>query len=162
MTRDDFVSLPLRIALGLIYDMAEKRLRDIPRPDVPKPPLYDGRLSRDGGFVWMSEMDLGGLEWWAKTKQKSADGGGQYAEKDGKIAATLRKWLDWRALFPSDCWSGRRGDDRVTAAPPGRNPRVHEWGPRTDSTKKPDAKSGSGRSAAAPPDENEGNEDFGI
>jgi hypothetical protein len=128
--RDDFVSLPLRIALGIIYDIARTpKLVDMPRPDVPKPPLYDTKLSKGGGgFVWMSEMALADLEWWRNTKQKSADGNGDYADRDRKSVATLEKWIAWRVCFPSDTWSGKRGEDRVSGAPPSRNPTVQPMG----------------------------------
>jgi hypothetical protein len=139
VNRDEFASLPLRIALGLIYDMARAKLEPLPRLDVPKPPLYDGRLSKGGGFMWMSEMVLADLEWWARAKKKSAESGGTYADKDRKTFETLTKWIAWRTLYPSDTWSGKRGDERVSAAPPSGNPRINEWGPRSDVKKKPAA-----------------------
>lgn len=163
MTRDEFVSLPLRIALGIIYDIARtQRLVDMPMPDVPKPPLYDTKLSKGGGgFVWMSEMALADLEWWRNTKQKSADGNGDYADRDRKSVATLEKWIAWRVCFPSDTWSGKRGEDRVSGAPPSRNPTVRQWGPRSDA-KKPDAKSGPRGPALTEHDANEEPEGYGF
>ncbi len=119
--------------MELIYDMAQKKLEPMARPDVPRAPLYDGRLGRGSkGFTWMSEMTLRDLAWWEKAKQTSADNGGQYAEKDAKTAATLRSWMAWRSLFPNDTWNGKRNDERVTAAPPSRDPKTHEWTKRTD------------------------------
>lgn len=162
MTRDEFASLPPRIALELIYDMARTKLVNVPRPEVPKPPLYDGRLSKgnEKGFVWMSEMALSDLEWWATAKEKSAAEGGRYAEQNAKSAATLRKWIAWRMLFPFEPWSGKRGEDRVTAAMPSRSPELHAWGPRSDS-KKP-ASQQSERRAPAPDDRGNDEDDLGF
>ena len=120
------------IALGLIYDVASSRLRELPMPDVPRPPLFDGRLTREKGrFCWMSEMTLRDLEWWEGRKRESAEQGGQWADKDRKMAETLAKWTSWRRLFPTESWNGKRGDERVTAAAPGRDPKLHDWGQRT-------------------------------
>ncbi|HEY3496829.1 MAG TPA: hypothetical protein VGK73_19155 [Polyangiaceae bacterium] len=122
------------IALGLIYDVASSRLREMPMPPVPKPPRYDGRLGRgNDGFTWMSEMTLRDLEWWENAKRTSAAAGGQYADRDAKTAATLGKWVEWRRLFPETIWSGTRGEDRATALPPQRDPPKHSW---KDSNKK--------------------------
>jgi hypothetical protein len=153
VTRDQFVALPLRIALGIIYDIARTpKLVDMPCPDVPKPPLFDGRLSKGkDGFVWMSEMLLRDLEWWRDAKQKTADTPEhKYADQARKAVATLTKWIAWRTLYPSDVWSGKRGDERVTAAPPSRDPGINAWGPRNDA-KKPDTKNS--KPAARPEDD---------
>ncbi len=128
MNRDEFTSLPLRLALGVIYDAMPKRLGEMKAPEIPRPPKYDGRLSRgQKGYCWMSEMLLEDLQWWHGKKLESADGGGQYADKDRKTADTLAKWIVWRSLFPSDVWSGTRGDDRATGKPPSREPAMHQW-----------------------------------
>jgi hypothetical protein len=128
MTREEFASLPPMLALGLIYDIAGPKLREMRMPKVPLPPRYDGRLSRGSmGFWWMSEMDLSSLEWWERKKRESAEGGGQYAERNRKGAATLQAWIAWRKLFPSEVWSGTRGEERATAAPPSREPVVRPW-----------------------------------
>jgi hypothetical protein len=154
VTRDEFASLPPRIALELIYDMAKAKLINVPRPDVPKPPLYDGRLSRgDKGFVWMSEMLLSDLEWWRTAKQKTVDEGGKWAEQAGKAVVTLSKWIAWRSLFPSELWSGKRNDDRVTAAPPNRTPAVHDWPKKNESQKKPGPSSSRGPAPDEPEDD---------
>jgi hypothetical protein len=132
VTRDEYATLPPMIALGLIWDMARPKLEPMPRPQVPSAPRYDGRLSRGTmGFLWMSEMDLGSLEWWERKKRESAEGGGQYADRDKKGAAVLQAWIAWRKLFPHEVWSGTRGEDRVTAAPPSREPVVRPW-PKRD------------------------------
>ncbi len=141
MTREEFASLPPKIALEVLYDIARAKLEPLTRPDVPRAPLYDGRLSRGNkGFTFMSEMLLRDLEWWEKKKSESAESGSQYAEKDRKTAATLRAWIAWRKLFPSELWSGKRDEDRVTAAPPSRDPKLHEWGPRAGGSGKRDEK----------------------
>jgi hypothetical protein len=153
VTRDEFASLPPRVALELIYDMARPKLINVPRPDIPKPPLYDGKQSKGkDGFVWMSEMLLRDLEWWRATRQKSVEdpNRAQYAEQNAKAVATLDKWIAWRTLYPSDVWSGKRGDDRVTASPPSRDPKLQAWGPRNDA-KKPDTKNS--KPAARPEDD---------
>lgn len=160
MNRDEFTSLPLRIALGIIYDIARtQRLVDMPRPDVPKPPLYDGRLSRgEQGFVWMSEMTLRDLRWWRDAKQKSAadPDRAKYAEQARKSVAMLDKWIAWRADFPTELWSGKRGDDRATGAPPGRDARINPWGDN-GSRKKNETKSSK---QEPPPDEDDGGYGF--
>lgn len=151
MTRDEFASLPPMIALGLIYDVASQRLKDLPMPHVPKPPLFDGRLGKGReGFVWMSEMLLRDLQWWEATKRRSAENGGEWAEKDLKTANTLAKWIEWRALFPSEIWSGKRGEERVTAAPPSREPKLQSWGTRAG---KPAGNTKTRNQPAGPPDE---------
>jgi hypothetical protein len=128
--------------LELIYDMAKAKLEPLTRPDVPRSPLFDGRLSRGNkGFTWMSEMTLRDLEWWEAKKRESASGGGEYAEKDAKTAQTLAAWITWRRLFPHEPWSGKRGEDRTTAAVPNGNPTLHPWGPRNQGGKQaPQAK----------------------
>ena len=133
MDRDQFCSLPLPIALGLIYDMARAKLEPMPCPRVPLPPKFDGRLSRKNGFVWMSEMDLNSLEWWLGKQSEAAQRDDQYTERNRKTADTLAKWVEWRKLFPNDRWNGTRGDARVTAEGPSREPQVHDW----DNKKKP-------------------------
>jgi hypothetical protein len=150
MDRSEFTSLPPAIALGILYDLLVE-LSGIDAPSVPRSPKFDGKLPRQGGFVWMSEVDLETLEWWYEKKAESAAGGGQYAEKDAKLVPVLAKWLEWRRVFPFTQWSGTRGDDRAIATFPCKNPKLREWGPRpaggpkgsgktTGSTPKPPAK----------------------
>lgn len=128
MTREEFASLPPMIALGLIYDVASSRLRDMPMPTVVRPPKYDGRVGRgEKGFTWMSEMLLRDLEWWEKAKRENAGKGDQYADRNLKAANALAKWIEWRRVFPNETWSGIRGEDRANAAPPSREPALHDW-----------------------------------
>lgn len=151
------------IALGLVWDVASSRLRDLPMPHVPRSPLFDGRLSKSGengerGFVWLSEMDLRSLEWWEQRKRQSGESGSQYAERDRKTADTLAKWIEWRRIAPHETWSGKRNDTRVTAAPPSREPRIHAWGPRTE--KSATGATGRGTSAPAPSDDDDSSYGF--
>ena len=157
MTREEFATLPVQLALGLVFDMARARLEPMDRPAVPRPPLYDGRLSRGNkGFTYMSEMDLRSLEWWHGKKQESADAGGDYADKDAKTAATLATWIAWRRLFPYEVWSGKRGDERVTAAPPSPSPAMHQWEPRGGGKQSSGTRQGNRQEQAPEDDENNG------
>lgn len=153
MTRDEFASLPLKIALGVLYDVASVRLQHCRKPDVPRPPLYDDRLGKGKGtFVWMSEMALGDLEWWANTKEANAAKGGDHADSNAKGAQKLRTWLVWRDVFPHETWSGKRGNERVTAKPPSRNPETHPWPARGTGHGKSNT---SAASEPPPPEEND-------
>lgn len=127
MTKDEWLALPPLVALGVLYDIAEAKLSATEAPPVPRPPKYDGRLSKKGGYVWLSEMTPSDLAWWREKKRESAEGGGQYAEKDAKTLKAIDAFLAWRTAFPYETWSGIRGEDRVNARPPSRDPAVHEW-----------------------------------
>lgn len=153
MTKEQFLALPPIVALGLVYDMAAAKLSPMPLPEYAKPPRYDGRLSKKGGFVWMSEMTLDDLTWWEAKKRESSAAGTQYSEKDGKSADTLAKWIAWRRIEPTAIWSGTRGDDRATAAPPSRDPVVHKWGPRSEQKSTSDG----GQQSEPEPDTNDYN-----
>lgn len=145
MTREEFAALPPMLALGLIYDVASSRLRELPAPSVPRPPKYDDRFPKKKGFfVWVSEMTFDDLVWWRGKKAESAEGGGEWAEKDGKWVVKLDKWIEWRRLFPSEVWFGTRGDERATAASPCREPALHAWGDRKNGSAgaKPETKRG--------------------
>ncbi len=159
MTRDEFTSLPLGIALGLIWDVASARLKDMPCPAVPRPPKFDGRLRREGGFVWYSELDFDSLEFWWKKNLESAASGGEWAEKNGKTAASLEKWVAWRRHFPHDQWRGTRGDEKAVAALPSREPRVNQWEEKKNGAagKKP---SGAGRGRT--PTQDDGGDDYSF
>jgi len=146
MTKEEFSTLPLKVALELVYDMAHAKLEPLPKPTLPRSPKYDDRLPRKGGFIWTSEMLLADLIWWREKKRESADGGGQYAEKDAKLVAKFDKWIEWRTLFPTEVWSGTRGDDRATGAAPSREPRLQPWGERS-------TKSGGGAQAEPEPEQ---------
>jgi hypothetical protein len=150
MTRDDFVTLPLQTALGLIWDVDSSKLQQMDRPSVPKSPKYDDRFpKKKGSFVWVSEMTLEDLTWWRGKKAESAASGSEWAEKDAKWVTKLDKWIEWRRLFPSEVWSGTRGEDRATATPPTREPALHAW----------PARNGSPKPQTSPSPENDGRED---
>jgi hypothetical protein len=159
--REEFCALPPAIALGLVYDMAKAKLEPMRCPDVPRPPKYDGRITRKGGeYSWLSEMLLKDLEWWFEARRKSASEGGQYAEQNAKQAKAIEQWILWRKLFPDTRWNGIRGEDRVTAALPSPEPTLHKWngsggGGRAGGTGSK-SKGGSQRNAPTPPPEDEG------
>ena len=121
MDRAEFSKLPVGVALGLLYD-ATPGLASVQAPELVRPPKYDGRIFRKGGFVWMSEMLADDLRWWHGKKLESANGDGKYADSDRKTVGILDKWIAWREQNPSECWSGTRGDDTVTASQPSKAP----------------------------------------
>jgi hypothetical protein len=131
VTKDEFCALPAPLALGVLFDIAHAKLENIPAPPIPRSPKYDGKLTRKKGeFCWLSEMTIEDLEWWCNKKRESAAAGGQYADADAKAVGRLEQWIQWRRLFPYAIWSGKRGDDMASAAPPSRSPQLHKWGPR--------------------------------
>jgi hypothetical protein len=162
VTKDEFTSLPLQLALSIVWDVASQRLRDMPCPEVARAPKYDGRQRKDGGFVWYSEMCLDDLEFWQKKNAASAAEGGQYAEQNGKTARNLEKWVAWRRLFPTEQWRGTRGEEKATAAPPSKEPRVNQWEEKKNGAtgKKPGGATGRGK--APPPEEDDGTSDFSF
>lgn len=128
MTRDEFLSLPPTVALRVLLDAAPKlveSLSAISMPPLPRRPRYDFAIYRKDGVQWASETDLSGLQWWRDRYQQSAEGGGQYAEKDAKRVASLDRWIAWRQAEPAERWVGERGDVDTTAAPPCAKPRVY-------------------------------------
>ncbi len=125
MDRAEFTVLPVGVALGLLFD-ANPALAKAQAPELVKAPRYDGRIFKKGGFQWMSEMLAADLRWWRERKTESANGDGKYAESDRKSCAALDKWIAWREQSPNETWSGTRGDDNVTAAPPSKFPAIHE------------------------------------
>lgn len=129
MTREEFFSLPMVMQIRLLFDsLDEESSRALLAQEKPKPPLspkYDLAIYRASGIMWASETALEGLEYWRKKYQAGADGGGQYAEQDAKRVANLTKWIAWREVFPSECWSGKRGEDDVVAKPPSTKPLVY-------------------------------------
>lgn len=158
MTKDEFCSLPVELALSIIWDVASQRLRDMPAPPVPRRPKYDGRLGRDGGFVWYSELDFESLDFWQKKNAENAAQGGRYAERNGKTARALEKWVTWRRHFPHDQWRGIRGEDKAVAALPVREPTVNKWQEKSADGKKPNGAAERGQQP--PPEEEETGYDF--
>ena len=147
MTREDFLSLPMTLQVRLLFDALDEEssraLLAQEKPKVPLSPKYDLAIYRSGGNMWASETALEGLEYWAKKYKAGAEGGGQYAEADTKRLANITKWIEWRSLFPSESWGGKRGDDDVVAKPPSTKPTVY---PR---------QGGNGQRRAAPTPQNE-------
>jgi hypothetical protein len=129
MTREQFLALPQVLQIRLLFDSLDdestRALLDQEAPKVPLPPKYDLAIYRSGGNMWASETALDGLEYWAKKYKAGAEGGGQYATQDAKRLANMEKWIAWRQLFPSECWSGKRGDEDVVARPPSTRPTVY-------------------------------------
>jgi hypothetical protein len=143
MNRDEFTTLPVPLALGVLWDIAQAKLEMVERPSVPRPPKYDDRFPRKkGSYCWVSEMTFDSLEFWRKKKAEGAAAGNEWSEKDAKWVAKFDKWIEWRRLFPYETWSGTRGDDRAVARPPSKDPALHEWGPRSGSTSAPVESSG--------------------
>ncbi len=127
MNRDEYVSLPASIALGLLYDLVPA-LADVPAPRIPKAPKYDRKLSRKGGFYcWASELNLESLEFWHRKNVKSAAEGGPFADKNAKEAKELGYWVAYRRACPAETWSGERNRVKVRAEPPSREPALHAW-----------------------------------
>ena len=129
MNREEFVALPLSLALGALWDILGERGREslgrIEAPRMPLPPKFDRRIYRKGGHQWASETDLNGLRFWRDMAAKGAAGGGEYVEKNKKSAAELDRWIGWRQCCPAEPWSGLRGDETVMAAAPSAKPRIH-------------------------------------
>jgi hypothetical protein len=126
MTREDFFSLPLPLQVRLLFDALDEEssraLLAQEKPKLPLPPKYDMAIYRQGGHTWASEHSLDGLVWWRNRYQTGAESGGQYAEQDKKRVVNIDKWIAWRELFPTECWSGKRNDDDVVAKPPTKKP----------------------------------------
>lgn len=153
MKKEDFVSLPWPLAAEQIWDALRDQLERMEAVRPPLPPKFDARLRKNGGFIWVSEMTYEDIAYWHK---RNADGANdeKFGESNAKIAATLARWLPWRKLYPDTRWNGTRGDDRVTAEAPSREPKVHKWEDKK-------GKSGVGRAPASeppPPPE----DDFGF
>lgn len=154
MTREEFSSLPLSIALGLIYDVLKSRLEGVPKPKLPLPPKYDGRIGRQGGFNWLSEMSLESLVWWHKEKLKGAERNDQHTARNKKTAENISKWIAWRRVFPTEQWMGIRGEEKAVAEFPSKKPELNKW----DDRKTPDAPAG--RNGSQQPRQASDDDDF--
>jgi hypothetical protein len=129
MTRDEFVSLPLSLALGLLWDKSggmREALEKIEAPKPPRPPKFDQPIYRKGGIMWASECNEETLRYWQNRYLESAEKGGEWAEKDEKRAKSLSFWIAWRRCEPNAVWSGERNREQVTASPPNAKPFVYE------------------------------------
>ena len=127
MTRDEFLSLPPRLALAQLWDALklDDVLGRVEAPKPPRSPKYDLRMYRKGGHCWASEMTLDSLQFWHQLAVESSQSGSQYAEKDAKKAKNLERWIAWREVEPDAVWQGERDDRATTAAAPSRNPDIH-------------------------------------
>lgn len=160
MTKEEFLSLPPTIAMGLIYDVSaavQKALADKEKPRGPLGPKYDHRLRRKNQrYVWASEATLESLVWELGRAKAEASEGGQWADKAAKNATTLERWVNWRTWYPNDRWQGTRGDVEVSAMPPSKHPQMHDWEQRTARPRSDADETG------APADAGEGADDFGF
>lgn len=131
MTRDELLSLPPAIAIGIIFDASanlQKVIGGIEKPKGPLPPRFDRRLRRKAGqYVWASESTLESLTFWLGKNKEGAASGNEYAEKNAKEAEQLERWVTWRTWYPDAIWNGTRGNAEVRAAPPSKHPKLHSW-----------------------------------
>jgi hypothetical protein len=128
MTREEFIGLPASVALGILWDTSPAlaaKLADIEAPKPARSPKYDAIIYRRDGIQWASETDVEGLRWWHQRYTESANGGGQYADKDAKRAKALDFWIAWRLAEPQTRWQGERNNAVVTAQPPSGKPTVY-------------------------------------
>lgn len=136
MNRSEFTSLPLSLALGLLWDAAQdadrittaRYLEDAEAPKPARPPRFDSAIYRRDGITWASEYDAEGLRYWRDKNAAGAENGGEYAEKNAKAAKALGYFLEWREQNPSAIWTGERNREQVTAKAPMAKPEVY---PRT-------------------------------
>ena len=127
MTRAQLLMLPPALAISVIYDcLDEETVKAISAKEPitpPKQPRFDLALYGSSGVSFASECDLAQIDWHMGRAKASADGGGQYAEKDAKKYEKLKEWRYWRAVNPTAIWVGKRGDTENTiAAPPSNRP----------------------------------------
>lgn len=135
------MSLPLGMQVVLLFDQMPQRMASVAMPPIPRAPKFDGRLSRKGGYCWMSELDLESLRFWHG--KKSEPGKPEFAEKDAKTAKELGYWIAWRMGEPQAIWRGERNRQPAQAKAPSREPDVHPWEPRGGSSSAPAAASDS-------------------
>lgn len=143
MTRDELESLPLAMQVRVLLDLAledpglRERLAIAEAPRIEFAPKYDCRIRRKDGICWASEYDLQGLRFWLQKAEDGAASGSQWAEKDRKQAAALTRFAAWREQNPGAQWTGVRGDDAVTAAPPSSRPTVYPMASRRQAEPQP-------------------------
>lgn len=128
MTRDEFLSLPAGVALGVLYDACAGviPIESVPLPKIPRSPKFDFAIYRKEGVQWASETDADGLQWWMNRYADNAANGGEWAAKDEKKAKQVGYWLEWRRADPGAVWSGERNSVQVRAAGPSHKPMVYE------------------------------------
>lgn len=130
MTREEFVSLTLRQALGALWDALDlgRTLQEYEAPRMPARPRFDQRIGTGKGiFVWASECDLDRLRQAHGRARASAEKPGEWQAQNAKEAKSLGFWREWREANPSAQWHGER--DRVpdtVAEPPSAIPRQYD------------------------------------
>jgi hypothetical protein len=132
MTPEEFYNLPVALQLRRLieaYPQMAAKVMAGEAPRSPKPPKYDSRIRRKGGFMWASDCDAESLRFWCKRAHQPASKP-EFAEKNAKEAKALDYFLEWRSWFPSERWSGERNRQQVTGDAPSSKPRVYEWEPR--------------------------------
>lgn len=138
MEKSDFLALPPSVALRVLFDCLDqdtvKALGHAEKLVAPKSPKFDRAIFRKEGVMYASETSLEGLRFWHKRSAESANGGGQYADKDRKNAEELARWIAWREWYPDATWSGERNRDAIVAKPPSDKPTVY---PRTGGNRPP-------------------------
>jgi hypothetical protein len=142
VTRAEFLALPLGMQTAILFDQMPQRMAALQAPRVPLPPKFDGRVSRKGGYCWMSEMDLSGLQYWHG--RKSEDTKPEFADRNAKDLKALSYWIEWRTADPQSTWSGERNRQPVRAKPPSRDPEIHQWEPKNTNNSAPSSDDYSG------------------
>lgn len=170
MTKDELLSLPPAIAIGLIWDASaslQSKLAGVEKPRGPLSPKYDRRIYRKGGYNYASEMTLESLTYWLGKKREGAASGSEWAPKDAKEASELERWVTWRTWYPNQVWSGTRGDGEMQAKAPSKSPTLHQRdaSPVDYIAENPRAAAFAEalrRSPPPPDDEGDANEDYGL
>lgn len=141
MIKDEFVKLPLGLALGAIWDAlnGDQKLATAPTPRIQPPPKYDTAIYRREGVQWASECSVDELRFWHGKKMTSSNP--EYAEKDQKIAKQLDFWIAYRIADPNSPWTGERNRQTVTARAPSGRPTVYPRDERGPSRAAPKQKS---------------------
>lgn len=136
MTKEELLSLPPGIAIGIIYEASanlQKVIAGVEKPRSALPPKYDHRLRRKNQrYVWASEATLESLVWELGRAKEEAAKGNEWQAKAEKNASTLERWVNWRTWYPGDRWQGTRGDNEVHAVAPSKHPAMHDWEPRRE------------------------------
>lgn len=113
---------------------------------MSSPPRYDFRIPRKGGYMWASETDLEGLEYWFNRFSTSSDP--KWEERDQGRAKKLSYWVQWRRDDPYSRWKGTRGNFEVVANQPTNKPTIFPWdGPRSTPSELPDQNPGDAQEA---------------
>jgi hypothetical protein len=144
MTREEFLALPLKEALGAIWDLSPQRFEAMKAPVVTRPaspvraggrglaPKYDQVVYRKDGVQYASEMDLSSLVYWRDRSAAGIDDP-KYGEKNEKTAKSLTYWIEYREKNPMAQWSGERNRQHVTAEVPSDDAAIYPREPRAPS-----------------------------